>query len=99
LGLIDCSPRNPAIRDQAAALASIENELSMAMLANGYLTNSPFRLVGIYVHFDGPPGSHALAREWITSGMSIVTTIAFSRKRCSFWIPESRELLFGMPYW
>jgi hypothetical protein len=36
LGLIDCSPRNPAIRDQAAALASIENELSMAMLANGY---------------------------------------------------------------
>ncbi|MGE6494842.1 DUF6869 domain-containing protein [Cupriavidus metallidurans] len=93
LGLIDCSPRNPAIRDQAAVLASIENELSMAMLANGYLTNSPFRLVGIYVHFDGPPGSHALAREWITSGMSIVTTIAFSRETMFLLDPESQRIV------
>lgn len=73
-------------------LASIENELSMAMLANGYLTNSPFRLVGVYIHFDAPPSSHALPREWLTSGMNIVTTIAFSRETMFLLDPESQRI-------
>jgi len=93
LGLIDLSPHNPGIPDQAAVLASIENELSTAMLANGYLTNSPFRLVGVYIHFDAPPSSHGLSREWLTSGMNIVTTIAFSRETMFLLDPESQRFV------
>jgi len=93
LGLIDFSPHNPGIPNQAAVLSSIENELSMAMLANGYLTNSPFRSVGVYIHFDAPPSSHALPREWLTSGMNIVTTIAFSRETMFLLDSESQRIV------
>lgn len=91
LGLIDFSPQNPAVPNQAAVLASIENEFSIAMLANGYLTNSPFRSVGVYIHFDAPPSSHAVPSEWLTSGMGIVTTIAFSRETMFLLDSESQR--------
>lgn len=91
LVLIAYSPHNPAVPNQAAVLASIENELSTAMLANGYLANSPFRSVGVYIHFDASPSSHEAPSEWLTSGMGIVTTIAFSRETMFLLDSESQR--------
>lgn len=91
--LTDRSPHNPAIPDQASVLASVAHELSASMLAHGYLANSPFRLVGVDIDFDSPAGSHGLSRDWLASGMNIVSTMALSRETMSLLDRESQRIV------
>lgn len=72
-------PENPAIIDQAAVLSSVGHELSQAMLANGYLSHSPFRIVAIDLDFNTST-NHGSSRDWRAAGMNLVSTIAFSRE-------------------
>lgn len=93
LCIIDRWPSNPAIPNQAAVLSSVASELSDAMLANGYLTNSPFCLVGVDIDFEAPASSHGLSRDWRTSGMNIGSTIAFSRATMTLLDRESQRVV------